>query len=105
MLSESLREVGGCTAGGAGREGPPKAVPADDINQMGPQGPGTRHFRKRGTRDLLQAIAVVGQEAGEVDRGLFGGQWGAAGGFTESRHHALFTVLQAVLSTGQALSH
>lgn len=36
LLYESLWEVGGCTEGGVGREEPPKAVPAEDINKRGP---------------------------------------------------------------------
>lgn len=41
MLRESLWEAGGCTESGAGREGPPKAVPVEDMNQRGAWGPGT----------------------------------------------------------------
>lgn len=65
--------MGGCTEGEAGREGLPKLVTAEGINQRGPWGQGTSG---RGKRVLpLQAEQrhkeVVGPEAG-VGRKLLG---------------------------------
>lgn len=41
ILHESLWEAGGCPESGAVREGPPKAVLAEDMNQRDTGGPGT----------------------------------------------------------------